>query len=58
MFSGGFTWRTAEAVCAGDGVESDEVFDLLFSLADQSMVVIGVEDEDGTARCRLLEIVR
>ncbi|MFN2250787.1 MAG: tetratricopeptide repeat protein [Anaerolineae bacterium] len=58
VFSGGFTWRTAEAVCAGDNVEPGTVLDLLFSLADQSLVEIGAEDDDGTARCRLLEIVR
>ena len=48
--------EAAEQVCAGAGVEDREVFDLLTSLCDKSLVV--VEQNDGPSRYRLLETVR
>lgn len=38
VFSGGFTLEAAEAVCAGDGVETGEILDLLGRLVDKSLV--------------------
>ena len=38
VFASGFTFRAVEAVCAGGAVERDEVFDLLASLVEKSLV--------------------
>jgi predicted ATPase/DNA-binding SARP family transcriptional activator len=57
VFRGGFTLTAAEGVCSGDGVESDDVLDLLTSLVDKSLVVVEQTD-DGTMRYRLLETLR
>jgi len=56
VFAGGWTLNAAEQVCAGDGVEDREVFDLLTSLCDKSLVVVG--QNDGHTRYWLLETVR
>ena len=55
VFAGGFTLEAVEAVCAGEGIEEDEVLDLLSHLVDKSLVV--VQERDGEARDRLLETV-
>jgi predicted ATPase/DNA-binding CsgD family transcriptional regulator len=56
VFAGGFTLGAAESVCAGEGLERNEVLDLLSHLVDKSLVIMW-EDRDG-ARYRLLETVR
>jgi predicted ATPase len=56
VFAGGWTLSAAEAVCAGGGLEGDEVLDLLTQLVDKSLVLVG--EQDGDARYRLLETVR
>jgi predicted ATPase len=57
VFSGGWTLEAAEAVCAGDGVETSDVLDLLAQLGNKSLVVI--DREPGLeARHRLLETIR
>jgi non-specific serine/threonine protein kinase len=56
VFSGGFDLESAEAVCSGDGVPADEVFDLLAGLVDKSVVVRG--DVRGRVRYRMLETIR
>jgi predicted ATPase len=56
VFSGGFTLEAAEAVCAGDGIEEDEVLELLSHLVDKSLVLAA--EGDGEARYRLLETMR
>jgi predicted ATPase/class 3 adenylate cyclase len=56
VFVGGWTLEAAEAVCSDDGVEQDEVLDLLTRLVDKSLVL--VEEQQGAARYRLLETVR
>jgi predicted ATPase/DNA-binding CsgD family transcriptional regulator len=53
--SGGFTLDAAEAICAGEDIEPEEVLDLLSGLMAKSLLI--VEERDGTARYRLLEIV-
>jgi predicted ATPase len=57
VFSGGCSLEAAEAVCAGDGIELQDVLDLLSELVDKSLVVADVAG-DGTARYRLLETMR
>lgn len=54
VFAGGFGPDAAEAVCSGDSVDDIEVFDLLASLVDKSLVVV---DRDA-GRYRLLETLR
>jgi non-specific serine/threonine protein kinase len=56
VFAGGFTLEAAEQVCAGEGIERDDVLDLLSRLVDKSLVV--VEERSGKARYRLLETIR
>jgi predicted ATPase/DNA-binding SARP family transcriptional activator/DNA-binding CsgD family transcriptional regulator len=57
VFVGGWTLEAAEAVCSGDGVEEDDVLDLLGGLVDKSLVVAGAST-DGALRYRMLEPVR
>ena len=56
VFAGGWTLEAAEAVCSGNGLQSEEVIDRLSRLADQSLVV--VEGQETVARYRLLETLR
>ena len=56
VFSGGWSLVAAERVCAGDGMEEDEVLDLLTSLADKNLVA--ADPIDGDSRFRLVETVR
>ena len=56
VFAGGWTLASAEAVCAGDGIDTSDVLDLLTSLADKSLIV--VDEQDGATRYRMLETVR
>jgi non-specific serine/threonine protein kinase len=56
VFAGGWTLAAAEAVCAGDGIEDWEVFDLLDRLVNKSLVQAA--DPDGEVRYWLLETVR
>jgi predicted ATPase/class 3 adenylate cyclase len=56
VFAGGCELDAAEAVCVGDPVESDFVFDILTRLVDKSLLVA---DTEGTqARYRQLETIR
>jgi predicted ATPase/DNA-binding CsgD family transcriptional regulator len=56
VFSGGFTFEATEAICAGEGIEGDEVLKLLSHLVDKSLVA--VREEGGETRYHLLETVR
>jgi predicted ATPase/predicted negative regulator of RcsB-dependent stress response len=56
-FAGGFTLEAAESVCPGDGIEADQVLDLLSRLVDKSLVVVD-HHAGPEARYRLLETVR
>ncbi len=61
VFAGGWTLTAAEAVCVGESsfgesLEDWEVFDLLTSLADKSLVLS--EERSGSASYRFLETVR
>jgi len=56
VFSGGWTLEAAEAVCAGDGIDSAEVLDTLTRLVDKSLVVL--DDLAVDPRYRMLETIR
>jgi predicted ATPase len=56
VFAGGCTLDSAEAVCAGEPVDPEDVLDLLAGLVARSLVVAG---HDGpVTRYRLLETIR
>jgi non-specific serine/threonine protein kinase len=56
VFAGGCTLEAAEAVCVSEGVETNQVLDVLSHLVDKSLVV--VDKSDGETRYRLLETIR
>ena len=56
VFAGGWTLQAAEGVGGGQGIEEDEVLDLLTGLVDKSLVM--TEEVDGKGRYRLLETAR
>lgn len=56
--TGGFTMDAAEAICSGEGVEVEEVLDLLAALVDKSLVMVTGQEQYGQARYRMLEIIR
>ncbi len=56
VFAGGWTLSAVEAICAGDGIESVDIVDLLSKLVGKSLV--SADDRAGGFRYRLLESVR
>ena len=56
VFFGSFSLDAAEAVCAGDPLETDDILDGVSTLVDKSLVTM--EPGDGVARYRMLETVR
>lgn len=56
VFAGSFTLDAAEAVCAGEPLAAEDVFDGVAALVDRSLVVM--DPGDAVARYRLLETVR
>jgi predicted ATPase/class 3 adenylate cyclase len=56
VFAGGATLEAAEAVCGGEGIDPDAVFELLASLVARSLVV--AEEHGPQTRYRLLETIR
>jgi predicted ATPase/class 3 adenylate cyclase len=56
VFAGGCTLEAAEAVCSGEGIDPDTVFELLASLVARSLVV--TEEHGPETRYRLLETIR
>jgi non-specific serine/threonine protein kinase len=56
VFAGGWTLEAAERVCAGDGVDSEQIWDLLSSLTDKSLVISDTGGEE--PRFDMLETVR
>ena len=56
VFAGTFTLDAAEAVCASDPLEPEDILDGVSGLVDRSLVVM--EPGEGVARYRLLETVR
>jgi non-specific serine/threonine protein kinase len=57
VFASGWTLEAAETVGAGDGIEKEDVLDVLLRLVDKSLVVARTSG-DGGARYRMLEPVR
>ncbi len=55
-FEGGFTLEAAEGVCSGDDVPPEEIFDLLSSLVNKSL--LSVENAAGEVRYQALETIR
>jgi len=55
VFAGGWTLEAAEAVCGGDGLDPEQIVDVLGRLVDKSLVLA---EEHGEVRYRLLEIIR
>ena len=56
VFAGGFDFPAVEAICAGPPLDAAEIFDLLASLVDKSMVI--ADRGAGGTRYRLLETLR
>jgi len=56
VFAGGCTLEAAEAVCGGDPIATDDVFELLASLVARSLAV--ADDTGADTRYRLLETIR
>jgi len=56
VFMGGWTLEAAETVGTGDGVEEEDILELLSRLVDKSLVV--AEAVEGEARYRMLEPIR
>jgi non-specific serine/threonine protein kinase len=56
VFAGGWTLEAAERVCAGDGIDTDDVLDLVTELFDKSLVL--AEQREDLTRYRMLETVR
>ena len=56
VFAGSFDLDAARAVVGGDRIDSDDVFDLVAALAEQSL--LQVVERHGSARYRLLETIR
>jgi hypothetical protein len=56
VFAGGATLEAAEAVCGGEGIDPDAVFELLAALVARSLVV--AEETGPETRYRLLETIR
>jgi predicted ATPase len=56
VFAAGATLEAAEAVCGGEGIDPDAVFELLASLVARSLVV--AEEYGPQTRYRLLETIR
>ncbi|MGE5071833.1 MAG: tetratricopeptide repeat protein [Anaerolineae bacterium] len=55
-FSGGWTLTAAERVCAGEGLESAEILELLGRLVDKSLVM--AEHDGEHSRYQMLETIR
>jgi non-specific serine/threonine protein kinase len=57
VFAGGWTLEAAQAVCVGDGIEADDVLDLLTQLVNKSLV-ISEREQHQEARYSMLETIR
>ena len=57
VFSDGWNLEAAEAVCAADGLQRDDILDLLAALTRKSLVVAD-ETTDGAERYWMLETMR
>ena len=58
VFADGFDLDAAEAVCAGDDIDRDQVLDLMAGLVDKSILIRQDRDHAAWARYRLLDTLR
>lgn len=58
VFAGGWTLEAAEEVCAGDGIDTYDILDLLTQLVNKSLVVVVEHSLSGETRYRMLETIR
>jgi predicted ATPase/class 3 adenylate cyclase len=58
VFAGGWTLEAAEEVGSGDGIEPDEVLDLLTQLVNKSLVAVMERSPSDETRYRMLETIR
>ncbi len=58
VFAGGFDLEAAEAVCAGDGIDSHQVLDLVAGLVDKSILIREDQEHSPHAHYRLLDTLR
>jgi non-specific serine/threonine protein kinase len=58
VFAGEFDLEAAEAVCSGQGIAREDVFDLVAALVDKSVLIRTQHDADALARYRMLEAIR
>ncbi|MFG2002958.1 ATP-binding protein [Spirillospora sp. NPDC048911] len=56
VFADGLDLDAAEVVCAGDGIDRDEIIDLVAGLVDKSVLIR--EEQPSRVRYRLLETIR
>ena len=56
VFAGGWTLEASEAVCAGDGIDAQDMLDVLTRLVDKSLVVLDPRSTE--TRYTLLETIR
>ena len=56
VFAGGWSLEEAQAVCSGDGMESDDILDLLTHLVDKSLVIVHKQGRE--SRFEILETIR
>jgi predicted ATPase/DNA-binding CsgD family transcriptional regulator len=56
VFSGGWTLDAAEVVCLGEGIEAEDVLDLMTELVNKSLV-ISEREQGREARYRMLETI-
>jgi predicted ATPase/DNA-binding CsgD family transcriptional regulator len=58
VFADGFDLDAAEAVCAGHGIDRDQVLDLVTGLVDKSILIRQDQNQDSHTRYRLLDPLR
>jgi non-specific serine/threonine protein kinase len=56
VFAGGWSLEAVEVICAGEGVKTDDVLNVLTQLVNKSIVI--AEEQHGKIRYRLLETMR
>ena len=58
VFAGGFDLEAAEKVCAGDGIDREEVLNLVASLVNKSIIVRKLATENSKAWYHMLETIK